>query len=508
MIVTDSATMRNIEAAAVSSGVGPEVLMENAGRKTAELAIRLIQEKRLQRVCVLCGSGNNGGDGFVIARQLADLCSVTVILTSGEPNTALAKVNFDLLPANVHILYYGAHYYECIGIIKESHLLIDAIYGIGFRNALPPDMADLIGFCNENDHAYRISVDLPSGIECDTGAILNGCFHADYTITFTTLKPLHVLYPAADYCGKITVADVGVPEKILRHSSYTMLSTDSYVAEHPLPLRKKSAHKGENGTLLALCGSYGMAGAAMISGEAALRCGIGLLKMALPESIYPMVGEKLPEAVYIPLTQTKDGIVDIDEYMRLMKLMSEESDAALIGCGMGLNGNTKSLVALLADGATKPLVLDADGINAIAVNINILKRSAAPMVLTPHPGEMARLLGISVASVQSDRYHIAQQFAAEYGVVLVLKGANTLIATPSGRVYVNLTGNSGMGKGGSGDMLAGMIASFLAQGMSPEQAAVTGVYYHGLIGDRCAEKYSVRAMLPGDMITELKTIFR
>lgn len=507
MIVADSNTMRGIESAAVNSGVSLEELMEKAGTETAALAAKLIAEKKLQQVCVLCGAGNNGGDGFVIARLLSDMTHVTVILTTGEPGTELSRKNFDLLPQNVRVCYYGNQYYECIGLVREADMLIDAIYGIGFHGMLQADMADLIGFCNENTHAVKIAVDLPSGIECDTGRIENDCFTADYTVSFTALKPLHVLYPAADRCGTISVADVGIPDSVVKSAPFMMLSTDSYVAAHPFAPRKKSAHKGTNGTLLSICGSYGMAGAAMLSAEAALRCGIGLLKMAVPESIYPMMAGRLPEPVYIPLAQSKDGIIDIDEYARLMQLINQGANAALIGCGLGLTGNTKSLVALLVDGARMPLVLDADGINAISVNINILKRSAAPKILTPHPGEMARLLGVDVQTVQTDRYHIARNFAMEYGVVLILKGANTLIATPEGRVYVNLNGNEGMGKGGSGDMLAGMAASFLAQGMSPEEAAVYAVYYHGLAGDRCAEQYSKRAMLPSDMIAALKTIF-
>lgn len=507
MIVTDSNTMRQIEAAAVNSGVALRDLMEKAGTQTAALAAKLITEKKLQQVCVLCGSGNNGGDGFVIARLLSVMSNVTVILTAGEPKTELARANFDQLPQNVRILYYTTHYYESIGLVREADMLVDAVYGIGFREGLSADIADLVTFCNENTRAVKIAVDLPSGIECDTGRVLNGCFMADYTVSFTSLKPLHVLYPSADYCGEISVVDVGIPENVLNSSPYTMLSTDSYVKTHPFPKRKKSAHKGTNGTLLSLCGSYGMAGAAILSAEAALRCGVGLLKMAVPSSLYPILAGRLVEPVYIPLAQSEDGLVDIDEYARLMQLINQESDAALIGCGLGLSGNTKSLVALLVDGATRPLVLDADGINAIGVNINILKRSAAPKILTPHPGEMARLLGTTVQAVQADRYRIARDFAAEYNVTLVLKGANTLVATPQGKVYVNLTGNEGMGKGGSGDMLAGMAASFLAQGMTTEEAAVTAVYYHGLAGDICAERFSKRAMLPSDMIVALKTLF-
>lgn len=507
MLVAESREMNRIEEIASSTGIGMEKLMENAGSKVAALAAKLIARDKIKNVCILCGSGNNGGDGFVAARLLAVMANVKVILTSGEPRTVLARTNFDLIPSNVEILYYGAQYYECFGIVKETEMIIDAMYGIGFRDALNAETADLITFCNENKKAVKIAVDLPSGIECDTGKIKNGCFCADYTVTFTCLKPLHVLYPSCELCGEITVENVGIPRRILDSCSYSMKSTDQYVSENPFPERKKTAHKGTNGTLFSLCGSYGMAGAAILSAEAALRCGVGMLRLALPESIYPIAASKLSEPVYMPLSQSEDGIVDIDEYGKILTAMNERSDAALIGCGLGQNNSIKSLVALLVDGASKPLVLDADGINAIGTNINVLKRSAAPIILTPHPGEMAKLLGVDVKTVQADRYNIAKRFAQEYGVVLVLKGAYTLVAVPNGKVYVNLTGNNGMGKGGSGDMLAGMAASFLAQGMTTEAAAVSAVYYHGLSGDRCAEKYSKRAMLPSDMISELRSIF-
>ena len=507
VFVTESNVMRMIEETAVNMGTGMDKLMEHAGSKTAAHAAKLISNRKIKDVCILCGSGNNGGDGFVIARLLSVMCNVAVILTSGQPQTVLAKENFGLMPSSVQVLDFASHYYECVGIVRDAGMIIDAVYGIGFHGALSPEIADLISFCNENKHAVKIAVDVPSGIEADTGRINNGCFEADLTVTFTALKPLHILYPSCDLCGRIAVENVGIPKRIVRSSPFIMMSTDEYLKTHTLPEKKSSAHKGDNGTLLSVCGSYGMAGAAVMSSEAALRSGIGLLKAAVPKSIYPIMASKLSEPVFIPLDESDDGIIDIDEYGRLIGLINEGCDAVLIGCGLGQNNNIKSLIPLLVDGAKKPLVIDADGINALTTNINVLKRSEAPKILTPHPGEMARLLGTDIKTVQSDRYNIAKRFSAAYGVTLILKGANTLIACPSGRVYVNLTGNNGMGKGGSGDMLAGMAAAFLANGADCETAAVASVYYHGLAGDRCAEKYSRRSMLPSDMIAELKNIY-
>ncbi len=443
MIVVNSETMRNIESAAENSGIKMESLMEKAGVRVAELASKIISEKKLTKVCIACGSGNNGGDGFVAARMLAKLCSVKVIIVS-EVKSPLAKMNLGLLPDNVEVLYYTSRYYESVGIIKEAEMIIDAVYGIGFRGELSAESANLMEMCGENKTAVKIAVDLPSGAVCDTGAVSFGCFKADYTVSFTALKPAHVLYPSADFCGEILVKSVGVPSRLMRHSPFIMMTTDTYISANPLPQKEKSAHKGTNGTLLALCGSYGMSGAAVMSGMAALRTGIGLLKMAVPKSIYTIAAEKLPEAVFIPLEQDKDGIVDIDEYGKLDEALRGNATAALIGCGLGVNNNIKSLVALLISGSDKPLVIDADGINLISSNINILKRASAPIIITPHPGEMARLIGSDVNTVQNDRYNIARNFAGEYGVTVVLKGANTLIALPDGRVYVNMTGNSEM----------------------------------------------------------------
>lgn len=502
MIVVQKEAVYHLEQAAADSGVSLEKLMETAGTKVAALAAKLIAEKKLQKVCVLCGSGNNGGDGFVIARLLSLFCQVQVILTCGEPKTSLAKINLGILPDKVEVIYLDSRYYECIGIVKEAEMIIDAIYGIGFHGLLTPELADMIGFCNENQNAVKIAVDVPSGAACDTGAVENGCFHADYTVTFTTLKPVHVLYPSADFCGEVIVEDVGIPERVLKQGFFVMKTTDAYIEEMPLPEKPRSAHKGTNGTLLAVCGSYGMAGAAAMAAKAALRTGVGLVQLAVPETIYPTLASGLWEPVYLPLTALPGEIAS-----KLLPVLETKATAGLIGCGLGNTDATREAVMQLIENSPKPLVIDADGINALAGHIHILKQAKAPLILTPHPAEMARLLGISPEAVQQSRYETACSFAQEQEVVLVLKGANTLIALPDGRVYVNLTGNNGMAKGGSGDVLSGMIASFLAQGFSPEASAVAGVYYHGLAGDRCKEKTSARAMLPTDMIEELKYLF-
>ena len=505
MIVVESGEMKIMERDAVRQGVSLSSLMEQAGAAVAELAAKLITQKKLKNITVLCGKGNNGGDGFVIARFLSLMCNVTVIIASENPETDLAKLNFNLIPDKVNILYHTSQREECADVIIGSDMIIDAIYGIGFKDILDPDSTELVIRSNMST-AIKIAVDIPSGIICNTGEILGDCFHADYTVTFTALKPLHVLYPSMDYCGEVTVAKVGIPQNIVDMCTYAMKTTDEYIEKHPIKPLAKSAHKGTNGTLLSVCGSYGMSGAAVLSGMAALRSGVGILKSAIPKSIYPIVAGKLTEAVFLPLKETEDGLISIDDFDKLQIEILNRASAVLIGCGLGQNDDMGDLVSALITTSTKPLVLDADGINAIAANIDVLRQSYAPIILTPHPGEMARLTSTDTQTVQKNRYSTARNFASEFGVTVVLKGANTIIALPDGNVYVNLTGNNGMAKGGSGDILAGLMASFLAQGMNYDEAAINAVYYHGLLGDKCSEKFSSRTMLPSDMLEAIPEV--
>ena len=258
--------------------------------------------------------------------------------------------------------------------------------------------------------------------------------------------------------------------------------------------------------MLAVCGSYGMAGAALLALKAALRCGAGLATAAVPRSIYPIMAAGLPEAVFVPLPETPEGQTALAA-LPLLRERLKKTNALLIGCGLGTGGQMTAVVEDLLRCADCPVVLDADGINAAAGHIDIGKTTRAPLVLTPHPGEMARLLGSTVAQVQENRVEAARQYAEKHGVVVVLKGNRTVIAAPGRPLLINTTGNAGMATGGSGDALAGLIASFLAQGMEPYHAAMCGVHLHGLAGDRAAARLSQHAMLPSDLIDELGGLF-
>jgi ADP-dependent NAD(P)H-hydrate dehydratase len=285
-----------------------------------------------------------------------------------------------------------------------------------------------------------------------------------------------------------------------------MKETDRLLFNKAVFNRPDDSNKGTLGSLLCICGSYGMAGAAIMAGKAALRCGIGLLKIAVPKSIYPVCATNILESVYYPLEETSNGIISSKNTDFLLE-MCEKSSAVVIGCGLSVCEDTKNLVQSVITNCEKPLVIDADALNCICNKPEILKNLKAPAIITPHPGEMARLLHSTPKAVNSNRENTAIDFAKKFGVVTVLKGAGTIIASPDGEVYINHTGNSGMATGGSGDILSGIIGSLLAQGASPINAAAAGVFLHGTIGDLAAEKLGKISMLPTDMIDMIPTAY-
>lgn len=285
-----------------------------------------------------------------------------------------------------------------------------------------------------------------------------------------------------------------------------MKETDRLLFNKAVFNRPDDSNKGTLGSLLCICGSYGMAGAAIMAGKAALRCGIGLLKIAVPKSIYPVCATNILESVYYPLEETSNGVISSKNTDFLLE-MCEKSSAVVIGCGLSVCDDTKNLVQSVITNCKKPLVIDADALNCICNKPEILKNLKVPAIITPHPGEMARLLHSTPKTVNSSRENTAIDFAKKFGVVTVLKGAGTIIASPDGEVYINHTGNSGMATGGSGDVLSGIIGSLLAQGAAPINAAAAGVFLHGTIGDLAAEKLGKISMLPTDMIDMIPTAY-
>ncbi len=473
--------IRKSEENAVHSGAFSFMeLMKIAGDKASEIILQNTPIAN-KRVCVVCGNGNNGGDGFVIAQNLKyNGADVTVVLAMGEPSTDSAKHYFSSLSGvNVTDKLTG-----------EFDIIIDAIFGIGLNRAPDGKLQNLINDMN-NVSAFKVAVDIPSGIDCDTGKVLGNCFKADLTVTFIALKPCFLLPPASDFVGQVVVCDIGV----------TPCDFEYKTIEAPIfEDRRHNSHKGSYGTAVMFCGSYGMAGAAILSARACLRSGVGIAKCVIPKSIYDILTCAVPEAVCNIAKQTKNGSFkgNID-----IKTPLNKSNVVLVGCGIGNNRHTQKLVKRLVTDSKVPLVIDADGINALVSNINVLKKTNASIIITPHPAEMARLTGKTVGEIEQNRVKFATDFSKEYGCFTVLKGANTIVATPDGQVFFNTCGNAGMATGGSGDVLAGIIVSYLAQGMDILKAVKSAVYIHSATADKVANIKGERALLPSDIIEAL-----
>lgn len=455
-------------------------LMDIAGTKAADVILKHYDVKN-ERVLVLCGNGNNGGDGFVIANKLMQNgADVSVFLPLGTPKTESALHYFSLIPQNI----------ICNNLSGEFDFIIDAIFGIGLCRSLDEDLISLINKIN-NMSGVKIAVDIPSGINCDNGEVLGNAFKSDLTITFIAPKPCFYLPTCADYYKTLEIVDIDV----------TPLESDVKLLSAPtLPERPKISHKGTFGTALLICGSYGMAGAAILATRAALKSGVGIAKCLIPKSIYKILTVAVPEAVCLPKMSTLKG--GLSAFVNIKSALQKTS-AVLFGCGLSNTVHTKMLLKQLIKSNSCPLVIDADGINALAGCIDLLKKANAPIILTPHPAEMARLIKSDVKTVEANRITIAKNFAKQYNCILVLKGANTLITDPSGKVYFNTLGNSGMATGGSGDVLSGIIVSLLAQGLPPIEAANAAVYLHSLAADKAAKITGEAGLLPSDIIEAL-----
>ncbi|MCI8554252.1 MAG: NAD(P)H-hydrate dehydratase [Clostridiales bacterium] len=509
MKLLTAGAMRQLEAAAVEEeGLDYLRLMENAGAAAARI-IRSRYEVEGKRVTVLCGAGNNGGDGFVIARKLLEEgADVRVVLTAGRPSTPqAAEMLARLSPALLQPIGLEEEPYLAADAVSSAALLVDAIYGIGFHGALPETIRPLLRLA-ASQAVPRAAVDIPSGMEADTGAADEDTLPADLTVTFSAAKPGLIAAASAPLCGRVEVADIGIGENLLNRFAAAQLLIDDNMVKECFSPRGRDSHKGTYGRLLLVCGSYGMAGAAMMATEAALRCGVGLAALALPRSLYPIAASRLCEPVFIPLPETAEGGIALSS-RSILRQEAARSSALLAGCGLGGGEAAAGVIADLLAAAACPMVLDADGINAVAGHIDIGKTARFPssLILTPHPGEMARLTGRTVEEIQRDRIGIAARFSASTGAIVVLKGHHTVIAAPGSPPLINRTGNPGMATGGSGDVLAGMIASFAAQGMEPLKAAMCGVYLHGMAGDRAAARLSQHALLPTDLIKELGGLF-
>lgn len=499
--VVTNAQMKLAEQNCDRDGVSYIRMMENAGTACAEEIMKLAPKGCF--ITILCGSGNNGGDGFVISAVLAAHgISSAVILINGEPKTDCAAYHFRRLYGS-KIMDWQKHRDACCDRIVRSDVVVDCIYGTGFHGTLPEDAADAIRFAN--NCPVRVAVDIPSGINSDTGEMDENCFRATHTLFLAAIKVGMLTLPCSDLIGDTKLLDIGIDEGCYGAEYVACITDDSF--RRPFPKRVRSCHKGSCGRLLNIAGSLRYNGAAAMSTNAALRSGVGLCTLAAPRTVVQILASAIHETTYLPLPETEEGFVSAEAAEAIRQTLGNAT-AVSVGCGMGNSESTRKIVEAVIRSATCPIIIDADGINSIAANIDILKERKSELILTPHVMEFSRISGRSVEDIRHDRIGAAKKFAERYGVILVLKGANTVIASPEGAVYVNICGNPGLAKGGSGDVLTGIIAAMAAQGIAPVRAAASGVYCHALASDILLETMPAESMLPGDIIGILPQVYR
>ena len=490
-------------------GIPGPTLMENAGRGIAELILRdLIPTPRSSHVAIFCGKGNNGGDGFVVGRYLHH-AGVDVDIWFLGPIDKLsndARLNFDQAAGSGVKLHQILTEAEMPAHLKHD-LVIDALFGTGFTGA-PNGIAERIIECINRQTVPVIAVDMPSGLNADTGSHAGAVVHARYTYTLGLPKYGLYVSPGRELAGKVEVVPIGISDEVVtaHNLQCDLITPEDFTTA--LPVRKPDGHKGDFGWVLCVAGSTGMTGAAALAAESALRAGCGLVRLACPEATQPVLSGKLTEVITHPLPDVRrKGALSLRALGEIVSLQNDY-DAIILGPGIGRHHETGELMRRLIGRITKPVILDADGLNAFENHSDLLADHKSPLIITPHAGEFTRLTGIEVPADIHERLRIVRETAKLLKLVLVLKGSPTIISNANGSCWLNPTGNSGMATAGSGDVLSGIIGSLLAQGMTAEKAAVCGGFIHGMAGDLAAEELSQRGMIAGDMVRLLPQAFK
>ena len=492
-------------------GIPGIVLMENAGRQVTQVIVELLdQEIYRKKVVIFAGKGNNGGDGFVIARHLHNIGATVDILLFTDPAQIFgdAAVNLNIwlrMGQSVTQVAIGSVKAQAEAAVNSADVLVDALYGTGFKGVVPELAAFVIELAN-NSGKKVVCVDIPSGIEADTGRVNGPCFQADHTVTFALPKLGLLLEPGSNYVGKLHIVDISLPPVLLKAKDYKRHLLEAKAVKAWLPRRSSGAHKGDCGRVLILAGSQGMTGAACLTAQAAIRAGAGLVTLGVPEGLHDIMEVKLTEVMTVPLPQTARKTLSLAAWEDIAALLGRV-DVLALGPGLSIHPETVDLVRKILGELRIPAVIDADGLNALAGQIGMISRVKAPLVLTPHPMEMARLLNITSEEVLSNRYDAVDQLAKEGNCVALLKGSRTLV-TDGHDLYINATGNPGMATGGSGDVLTGIIAALMAQGLEPLKAAAAGAFVHGRAGDLALRDKGVMGLIASDLLENLPEAFK
>ena len=506
MYLVTASEMQKMDRLTIESfGIPSRVLMENAGRGATQILFEKFDGLKNKKVGIVAGRGNNGGDGFVIARYLAQkgIKATIYLLSKRAKIKGDAAANLKLLdPLNIPVIEIPDR--KALSTHRTSmvhqEIWVDAILGTGLKSEVKGYFREIIEFINSLNKPV-FAVDIPSGLDSDTGQLCGVCVRANTTATFAFAKIGQILFPGANYTGDLEIVEIGIPPHIAEEAGLRQyLLTSSLISDYlKLTPRLSDAHKGNTGHLLLISGSPGKTGAAAMTAMSAMRTGAGLVTLGIPSSLNPVLESQCLEAMTCSLSETNDGMLGESSFNAIMELLSGKTCFA-IGPGLGNAAETKSLVRRLIQESTVPVVIDADGINSLAGHTKILQNLKPPVILTPHPGEMARLVDSTAKNIQKDRVGCARDFAERFNVHVVLKGARTIIAHPDGSVFINPTGNPGMASGGMGDVLTGMIAGLVTQDYSPETAAHAGVFLHGTAADAVADKTGPFGFLATDVM--------
>ncbi|MZG53247.1 MAG: NAD(P)H-hydrate dehydratase [Nitrospinae bacterium] len=483
-------------------GIPGVVLMENAGTAIVRRLQEIFPDLPAKKIIIFCGKGNNGGDGFVIARHLSQLGANAAVLLAGTlvelkgdaKTNALSAENLEipiqeLNPENINKFDHK---------LRHADIFVDALFGTGLSKPVTGFLETVINKINQHEK-YTVSVDINSGIDSDSGKLIGPHVLSDITFALASMKQSHLLHPSAGAMKKVEVLDIGIPERDDKNVQIHLLEEEDI--KSIFQPRQPDAHKGSYGHVLVLAGSRGKTGAAGLTALAALRSGCGLCTLALPETCQKAFELHPMEVMTVPLPETASGSLSIKAKEPILKLLEGKSIAAM-GPGLTTDPETVELIGEILPLIQCPLVLDADALNALEKNIDWLD-NVKSAVLTPHPKEMSRLTGMSTQEIQEDRIGVTTRFAQKHSLVLLLKGAPSLIGTPDGNVYINPTGNPGMATGGSGDVLTGIIAGLAAQNISLKNASLAGAYIHGYTGDLFAESESQTNLIAGDLLRNL-----
>ena len=504
--IATASEMQAIDRNAIDEfGIPGTILMENAGRGIVFCLEELFPDIEGKKITVISGKGNNGGDGFVIARHLFNRNADVQVFLLGKLDSLKedARLNADIaFKMGVAIKEFEEKNLSSMDrILRHSDVIVDAIFGTGLTKPARGMFEKVIDKINQQGK-FIVAVDIPSGIDSDTGNLMGPHVRADLTLALAMMKRSHLLYPPAEAMGQVRIVDIGIPEKAVEKENIRVQMPEEEDIRAYFPTRNPDTHKGTYGHVLIVAGSTGKSGAAGLTALAALRSGCGLVTLALPESCQKAFELHPLEVMTVPLPETNNGCME----PRAKELILEHcrgKSAVGIGPGISTSPQTEELLLNLLPSIQCPIVLDADGLNCLENHVDIFTQLQTETILTPHPKEMSRLSSKPTSDIQQNRIDFASEFARAKNTCLVLKGARTLIALPDGTVYINPTGNPGMATGGSGDVLTGIITGCIAQGLTVSQAGIAGTYIHGVVGDTVAKETSETSLIAGDLLNSL-----